>query len=99
MAPIPTHSSARRTRRSTRPSATGATGSARPTRLSSPRSDGTGLTADDKRLDVVAAVAVGRISDALLERPQAVSKEIRRAVLPLQRKRAKEQRRAPRGHA
>ena len=58
-----------------------------------------GLPADDEGLDVVPAVAVGRIRDALLEFRKEISEESGRAVLALAREGLEEERPAPGGHA
>ena len=57
------------------------------------------LPADDERLDVVPAVAVGGSRDALLELSEEVGQETGGAVLALTREGAEEERPAPCGHA
>src|ERR671910_1914573 len=57
------------------------------------------LPADDEGLDVVPAVAVGDIRDALLEFCEKVGEETVGAVLALAREGAEEERAAPCGHA
>ena len=57
------------------------------------------LPADDEGLDVVPAVAVGDIRDALLELCEKVGEETVGAVLALAREGAEEERAAPCGHA
>src|SRR5918995_6235814 len=57
------------------------------------------LPADDEGLDVVPAVAVGDIRDALLEFCEKVGEETGGAVLALTREGAEQERAAPCGHA
>src|SRR6185437_7022587 len=57
------------------------------------------LAADDEGLDVVPAVAVGGLRDALLERAKEVGEQTSGAVLALARERASHERLAPGKHA
>src|SRR5271163_4154863 len=57
------------------------------------------LPADDEGLDVVPAIAVGGVRDALLELSEEVGEETGSACLTLARKGTEEERPAPCGHA
>jgi hypothetical protein len=57
------------------------------------------IPADDEGLDVVPAVALGGIRDALLELSQEVGEESPGAILTLAREGAEEERPAPGSHA